>query len=163
MRNINNVMYLHGIMVSWSSRLETGIKEIDDQHKDLVRKVDELLNATNSFHQKENIAQMLEYLARYTVEHFQTEEKHMIASNYPKYKEHKAIHDEFVAKVGNLIKDYKERGSDVDIAVTVNGEVYNWLIQHIMRKDKELADFLKKVNPKISTTPRRRFFLRKFA
>lgn len=86
---------------------------------------------------------MLDYLSDYTIEHFQTEEKIMLNYNYPKYEEHKALHDGFVKKVDDLINEYKTQTSKVNIAVNV--EVYKWLIQHIMRKDKELAQFLNKV------------------
>lgn len=86
---------------------------------------------------------MLNYLANYTVEHFQTEEKHMVANKYPKYDEHKAIHDAFVGEVTHLIDDFNTRSAKVDLVINLNGKVVKWLISHIMGTDKELGTFLK--------------------
>ena len=68
--------------VQWSDDLTTGIDKIDNQHKNLIIKVNELLQAINAGKGKRQIGSMLEFLGEYVVEHFSTEEEYMKEYNY---------------------------------------------------------------------------------
>lgn len=129
-------------MVNWNSNLETGIEVIDNQHKELVEKVNELLEAGKNRRAKEEIESMLDFLEKYVVDHFATEEESMLKYDYPRYQEHKQIHQDFIQEVSELKAVYQERGAKLDLVITLNSKVVKWLINHIMGVDKQLAKFL---------------------
>ena len=130
-------------MVKWTKNLETGFDIIDVQHKELVDRINILLNATKNREGKEEIVETIEFLISYVDEHFGTEEKLMIKYNYPKYAEHKKLHDYFVEEVKQMLKDFLDKGGTSNLVVRLNGTLIKWLIDHIMKVDKELAKFFK--------------------
>ena len=67
----------------WSSQFETGIDLIDSQHKALFEAVNSL-EASFSIGNINNAAKKsLDFLEKYTIEHFQTEERFMRDAAYP--------------------------------------------------------------------------------
>jgi hemerythrin len=61
--------------VAWTEELATGIEVIDDQHKELFRRIDGLLEACKAGKGREAVAGVLAFLENYVVEHFAAEEK----------------------------------------------------------------------------------------
>ena len=82
----------------WTPDLDTHIELVDEQHKILVRCINELHEA-NQRKDFEAEGKIIEDLIRYTVEHFSDEEKLMDDAGYPLSKQHKQIHQRFVDKV----------------------------------------------------------------
>ncbi len=78
-------------MVKWTKSLVSGIPGIDKQHKELVDKINELLDATRSRKGKEEIVSIFEFLSVYVQEHFEDEERLLLKYNYPKFDEHKKL------------------------------------------------------------------------
>ncbi|MCY3413394.1 MAG: hemerythrin family protein [Candidatus Heimdallarchaeota archaeon] len=130
-------------MVEWSSRLETGIENIDAQHKGLVDTLNDLMKKTKEGTGKDEIEKMLDYLAEYTEKHFRDEEAIMEKYNYPQIDHHKTLHRQFEDEVTELIKDYVFSGGGADLLVKLNSRTMKWLIDHIMGIDQQLAKFLK--------------------
>jgi len=86
-------------MIQWESKYETGVEEIDNQHKKLVGMINELYSAIKSGEGKKVLDKILQELASYVDIHFGTEEKYMEEFNYPGYLSHKREHDNFTEKV----------------------------------------------------------------
>lgn len=124
----------------WSDSFSVGNPLIDEQHKKLVKLVDDLFTAMKERKTTEIISKVLNDLAEYTVYHFNTEESLFVRSNYPKIEEHKKIHQEFVAKVKAWISDFNE--GRTFISVEMLDFLTSWLINHIKGKDKEMATFV---------------------
>ena len=61
--------------LAWDSSYATGIQTFDDQHKVLIRMVNDLHDAMQQKRSKEAVGQILRGLADYTVTHFADEEK----------------------------------------------------------------------------------------
>ncbi|MDR1579872.1 MAG: hypothetical protein LBS35_05905, partial [Synergistaceae bacterium] len=55
----------------WSKTLETGIPNIDEQHKELFNQVDILIDGKNANRHKD----VLDYLETYIAKHFADEQK----------------------------------------------------------------------------------------
>lgn len=122
----------------WNDSLSTGIEDVDNQHKGLIDRVNELLQASISGKTGDEIDKTVNFLADYVVEHFQTEEKYMKKYDYPKYEEHKKIHDDFVQSFKELVKDK----DSVSFQVKLQTQVGQWLLNHINKTDKEMAEYL---------------------
>ena len=127
----------------WSKQLETGNENVDNQHKEIFRLVQHVLDADTFDNRKEKIETAMGFLSEYAVRHFATEEALMRESNYPLYEQHKGLHDEFVKQVVAFMAKFKESGDLLSVEETINNFVVKWLNEHILEKDKEMAKFYK--------------------
>jgi len=129
--------------IIWTEDLSTGVAEIDEQHKDLFRQLNDLLQACSQKKGKEEIGRFVGFLSDYVILHFATEEREMIAHNYPGMAEHKNEHEQFKLKIDGLKMDFFEHGASIDVVLMAARMSYDWLQQHIKRTDKALGAFLK--------------------
>ncbi len=129
------------VFMPWSKDLEIGIKEIDDQHKRLVKLVNQLYVGISQGKDKEYLSKILNELIEYTDYHFKTEEYYFDKFGYPETDIHKEIHRKLVEKVVNFKKKFEEGSA------TLSYELLNflkdWLINHIGKTDKKYGSFLK--------------------
>ena len=82
--------------------LVTGNEMIDTQHKELIDKINKLLDSCETSKEKVVAVKTLDYLADYTEFHFGEEEKLQESINYPAIAEHKKEHDKLRAVVKDL-------------------------------------------------------------
>ena len=130
--------------VRWASNLETGNHRIDQQHKQLFKLTSDIVESYMSGKSSELVAKTLDFLAEYTVKHFADEEALQIQYDFPEYKAHKKMHDDFKETVTDLIAKYKANDNSVDLHSTVNSIVVRWLVQHIQREDSKIAQHIRK-------------------
>jgi len=125
--------------IRWSELFETGIIEIDNQHKKLVEIINSLYEGYNS---KENfdLNITINALIKYSEYHFATEEKLFKKSKYPYYEEHIKIHSKFKEKFADLSNSQK--ASDHDMFIETLTFLKDWLIDHILNTDREYLDYL---------------------
>ena len=131
----------------WDAKLETGVDRIDDQHKELCRLVDLLLN--RGHHAR--IDDTIKFLGDYVVQHFSDEEALQVASRYPGLESHKTLHTDFIKVFIDLKTRYAESVDDEEerelTIMTINGAVVDWLRNHIMIHDRHFADWYKEHQP----------------
>jgi len=77
--------------ITWTNDLSVGIELIDEQHKMLIKHLNDLSQSLESGQGPAKIANTLNFLIDYTKFHFTAEEKHMAANDYPELKNHKKI------------------------------------------------------------------------
>ncbi|WP_176719945.1 bacteriohemerythrin [Desulfuribacillus alkaliarsenatis] len=134
-------------MFIWTEQLATGNKQIDDQHKEIFRKADEVfkLTATENIDQdsKEKLLKDFKFLISYMFEHFNAEENLMKQCNYEDFESHKAEHTQFIKKVGKLNKKLKETGYDIEFAEDLKYIIVELLVEHINETDKRFVDSVK--------------------
>lgn len=129
--------------LEFDSSLVTGNKMIDDQHREIIGKIDKLLTCCEQGGGKMQAIKMLDYLAEYTVFHFEAEEKLQEEVSYPGIQEHKAKHAEFKKAVEELHEMLEEEeGPSEAFVAAVKKNVVDWLFQHIKNKDQTLATFV---------------------
>ena len=88
--------------------LVTGNEMIDTQHKELIDKINKLLDSCETSKEKVVAVKTLDYLADYTEFHFGEEEKLQESINYPAIAEHKKEHDKLRAVVKDLYNMLEE-------------------------------------------------------
>jgi hemerythrin len=128
----------------WTPSLETGNLTIDEQHKQLIKAINDLLNACIGGKGKEALNPALDFLSAYTLKHFGDEEKLQIQYGYPDYQNHKQIHDAFVKFVKDLVTKMKTAGPTTILITEVSRGVGDWLINHIQKEDVKVAAHIKK-------------------
>ena len=126
--------------ILWKKIYETGNERVDDQHKEIFRLVQEVLDVHAFESRQEKIVVAMDFLSEYAVNHFASEEALMIESNYPGLEEHKAQHDDFVSKVVAFYERYKTEGDTISVSDTINDFVVAWLKEHIIGSDKLMAN-----------------------
>lgn len=123
--------------------LVTGNALIDGQHKELIEKINDLVNCCEQGGGKLKAIKMLEYLADYTEFHFGAEEKLQQEAEYPGFAEHKEKHEEFKQTVDELHEMLDEEEGPTDAFVdAVNRNVIQWLYGHIKGYDSSVAHFI---------------------
>jgi len=125
----------------WLPKYETGNPSVDRQHKRLFEMVNELHHGIVSGQGRETMGPTLKSLAKYTLEHFSTEEGFMRASNYEHYPRHKARHDELAKQVKELITQY-DSGA-LALPGTLSKFLADWLTHHIKEEDMEMITWLR--------------------
>ena len=129
--------------ITWTEDLRTGVDEIDNQHKDLFSRLNEILEACEHQKGKEEIGTFIDFLADYVILHFATEEREMVKYNYPGLIDHKNEHRQFTIKIGELQKSFNDQGASIDVVLTAVRASYDWLQNHIRKTDKALGAFLR--------------------
>jgi hemerythrin len=131
------------VEIVWDDSLSVGINLIDEQHKMLIKRLDDLSQAVCSNQAVGEILKTLDFLVEYTDYHFSTEEKHMNELQYPGFEYHHAQHEEFKGSLKNLIDDFEEEGATRSLSTAINQFLMNWLVNHIKNVDVEFGIFLK--------------------
>jgi len=130
------------VAIQWDEKqFATGHVVVDQQHRDLFKMVNELHDAIVAQRSREVLVPTLERLAKYTVEHFQTEQDLMTSLGYPEYAAHKQRHDELTAKVVELIEGY--RSARITLPVTLSRFLSDWLNHHIKGEDKRMIEWIR--------------------
>lgn len=119
-------------LLEWKKSYDTGIEEIDNQHRQLLEFLNELGKETASGDNRKT-AEILEGLSEYTVSHFAFEEALMEEAGYPYSNPHKHVHKTLIQRV----TAFKEKlAAGEAISEELHSFLRRWLINHIQRDDK---------------------------
>ena len=128
--------------IEWDQSLSIGIRLIDDQHKALIKRLNDVSVAIENNIGEREISKTLEFLSEYADYHFSTEEKHMAEQGFPGLETQKIKHQEFMDTLSNLDQDFEEEGSTRALSDAINNFLFNWLTNHIQGLDQQFGDFL---------------------
>lgn len=131
--------------IAWSSELETGIRRIDLQHEELVAMINAAEAACEKGDEAVALQEILPRLAGYVLFHFGTEEALFdTGASHAHAVAHRNAHREFTARLGAM-KAAAGNGTPGALAELI-GYLREWLLNHIMVTDKELARSIQSVN-----------------
>jgi hemerythrin len=127
----------------WDSSLECGYELVDNQHKQLVAAVNNLMEASQSGQGDQAVMQTMDFLTGYTIKHFADEEKLQQQYDYPDYLNHKRLHDEFKVTVKGLTERLIKEGPGPELVNVVSSAIAAWLLNHIKGDDFRMAAYVK--------------------
>ena len=130
------------VKIEWSDGLSIGVDLVDEQHKELLTKMNDISHSIEHNHGVESITKTLDFMIEYTDYHFGTEEKHMETTAYPRIEYHKKMHAEFVDMIKKMTTEYFEDGATQELAESVNVYLFNWLVKHIKGVDGAFGKYL---------------------
>jgi len=114
------------------------VAELDGQHQKLIALINDLTDAIKRGQGKAVSGQTLRGLTDYAQIHFQTEENYFARFAYPGAASHIHEHQEFTRKLaGFQVGGAKGQTRAIQLLQFLS----DWLIQHILKTDKEYADF----------------------
>jgi len=134
------------VAISWYPALAVGVHEVDEQHKEIFRRVDALVTALIAHRGADVVEPMFDFLGKYVVDHFGAEEALMKLHRYPLRAEHEAEHRAFVEDYGALRREYGRDGASGFLLVKLNNRVSQWLTSHIGGTDRALGRFLQETH-----------------
>jgi hemerythrin-like metal-binding protein len=124
----------------WDKNFETGVAEIDVQHKKLVSILNQLAAHLANLSTQITLNNIFQELAEYADYHFKTEEK--IWSRYLSkdswYANHEQVHQTFMGKVVAIKNNENEEPFD-DVIKHLVSFLSKWLAHHILDSDKRMA------------------------
>ncbi len=130
----------------WTNDLSVGVQEIDNQHKELFERINNLRAAMSQGKGRAEIGKTVKFLEEYVVEHFSMEEKYMGKYSYGAYLVHKAEHEAFIKDFADFKKKLEglelRGGITSFLTIDVQRRLVDWLLNHIAKIDKALGAFL---------------------
>lgn len=132
-------------MYELTKELETGNTIIDNEHRELIKAINNLLDACSKGQGRAQIESTMEFLKNYTSQHFAHEEQLQLKSKYPDYKNHKQYHEGFKRVVSDIEQQFKSEGPSIVLVGKVNSSIAGWLLNHIKREDKKVAAHIKSI------------------
>jgi hemerythrin len=135
------------MFIVWNEELATGDEEIDNQHKELFRRFNNLQSACKQGKGLDELSNLLTFLGEYVRSHFALEEQLQIVHDYPGYLKHKEEHDGFIRNLRKLEDQLNTKGTTSALLIQTNMAIGNWLTRHFTWTDKDLADFLHSALP----------------
>ena len=127
--------------IEWNDeKMATGFPEIDAQHKEWIRRVNEFDDAVINHKGQEVIQNTLDFLTQYSETHFADEEAIMAQHNSQLQKPNKTAHDEFRGKLAEISSWVKNAGATSVEVVELKIALEQWLVNHICTIDVEMRN-----------------------
>lgn len=127
----------------FTNNLVTGNKIIDEQHRELISKINDLLAAIETSQGQATAIRTLNFLNDYVIYHFEAEENLQKEAGYPGLKEHQkqhAILRQTVADLTDMLTE--EECASPAFMKQLNDKVIDWLYRHIEGFDRSVAEYL---------------------
>jgi len=131
------------VITDWNSNLETGNDQIDAQHRELLERFKHFSDACRNGKGKAEVAALYEFLEKYAVKHFGTEEALMGHHNYPYITTHRMEHQDFTTKLRHLKYEIDRDHITLPLIIETSENLLRWIINHIHKTDVQMAKFLK--------------------
>lgn len=125
-------------MLTWKPEFDTGVAEVDHDHKRLVEGLNKLEELLSTGKGSESITAVLAFLERYANEHFAREETCMHRMRCPTEAANLVAHAQFRQTFAKAKEKLQNPASGALVARQVHTELVNWITNHIMKIDMGL-------------------------
>ncbi|MFA6014663.1 MAG: hemerythrin family protein [Gallionellaceae bacterium] len=131
--------------LEWREQLSVGNNVIDADHKYLIELINQIqvnLKAKN----REELKKLLDDLSRYSLVHFDREEKIAIAAGYDRASILHISHEELIKQLDQVKAEINTLGQEWSAEVTTHFTqfLHDWLINHVIKEDLLMRPYLKK-------------------
>jgi len=128
-------------MIKWEENYSVGIQSIDNQHKEIFKFLNKLLEALKQGKASSVTMQIIQDLEQYAIMHFHKEEFFFQRFNFSGAAKHIAVHQFFTQKVADLKADLK--AGKVTIAFELLNFLKDWIEHHILEEDKKYSELFR--------------------
>jgi hemerythrin len=127
-------------LIEWRSEFETGIDEVDAEHRELVELINALHREVGDKSDSDTISAFLGEVFARIAAHFALEETVMRKHAYDEYAAHKAEHERLLDEIRDIM-DAHEAGS-AEYGTALSTTVRDWFVNHFKYKDARLHRML---------------------
>jgi hemerythrin len=124
-------------LIEWRKEYETGVREVDHEHQELVEIINELHEQIGAGASRDTISAFLGEVFAKISAHFALEETVMRKHDYDEYADHKADHEKLLDDLRDIMDDF-EAGAGTDYKQALAGAVRDWFVNHFKTKDARL-------------------------
>jgi methyl-accepting chemotaxis protein len=124
--------------VTWDQSMATGLVNIDEQHKQLIYKLNELVAAMKQQRGRVEIDGILKFLEGYVKVHFSDEERCMETYHCPLAETNRRAHAKFTETFYSLRDQFQKEGPSAALAIAIQRDLMDWLLNHIRQVDTSL-------------------------
>ncbi len=132
--------------MQWTEKMSVGLKELDDDHKQIIKAINQLEANAGDESRGQVVRQCLLGLRRYAEFHFAREEKVLGVTTFPGLEVQQSEHRDFIDRIRAVSQRFDE---DPDgTCAYINGELLtflrDWLTHHILIEDMAYKPFVEK-------------------
>lgn len=138
------------LAICWRDEYSTGIVEIDDQHKELIKRFGLVEDAVANRQGWSELHFAILGILRYADFHFQFEEALMRLYGFPQIESHVREHRRILQAAEIFIDESLRQGALADVAQFYR----DWLATHIQMDDRHYAEFILAGNPVVTSVSR---------
>ena len=128
-------------LIEWRSELLLHSPVLDEQHQELVARANVLHEALFNGEPRKEILVKFSALSNYAEMHFRTEEQMIFDHGYDGYEAHTAEHARLLEQIHLARREFADGAIDPCQALALFIRV--WTEEHIVTRDKQLAESLK--------------------
>ena len=125
------------VLIQWRPEFDTGIIEVDHEHRELVGLINALHTAVGSNADKDTVSTFLGEVFAKIAAHFALEETVMRKHEYDEYPAHKADHEKLLDDLRDIMDDY-DAGRFTNYEEALGSAVRDWFVDHFKTKDARL-------------------------
>lgn len=124
-------------LIAWRPEFETGIPDVDHEHRELVNLINELHDRLSDNPSREEVEAFVGEVFAKIAAHFALEEAFMRRYGYDEYEEHKAEHEKLLDEIADII-DAVARGDYDNYREELSRRIHDWFVEHFRTKDARL-------------------------
>jgi len=121
--------------LAWRPEYSVGVKDLDDQHKELIRIMNEVMTCINNVPSEKRISAITDHLVAYKKDHFATEEMYFEKFKFSGGKAHTMAHKAFDAQVNAMKKEHAD--DPIAFAFSLVDFLEDWLLIHLDKMDHQ--------------------------
>jgi hemerythrin len=131
----------------WKEKYRIGVEHIDEQHKELFKRVFNFLQTVQSKEtwedKLEKVKETMAFMKDYVIVHFNDEEIYQEQIGYPDIETHKEVHSNFKEEVHDYVRSFEQEGFDEEKIQEFGAKLMTWLIMHVAKMDQEIGRYVK--------------------
>jgi hemerythrin len=125
-------------LIEWNEDFAVSNPELDKNHRELIEDINDLYKQLGSDRHELTVIDFLGAVYAEARAHFIREEEIMLEHDYPAYEDHKAEHERFLERMGELVDEYQD-----DMQIEDGGMslwLSHWFVNHFQVHDARLRD-----------------------
>jgi len=128
-------------LIEWRREFETGIADVDYEHRELIGLINELHGTMQSGADRATVAEFLgEVFARISA-HFALEETVMRRERYDEYEAHKTEHETLLDEMRDIM-DAHDQNTESGYEDALSSALSGWFVNHFKTKDARMHRML---------------------
>lgn len=120
-------------ILKWRQSYETGVEEMDEQHKKLIDLINTMYRVMRGKHEASAVDGVLEEMAEYAGVHFKAEEAMLKSLDFKEYQDHVALHQEYQLRMEELMAEHSREPEKAE--KNIYTFLRKWWLEHIVQED----------------------------
>lgn len=129
------------LLMTWKQALSTDVISIDQQHQDLIARLQNFFVAVHGGLSRQQLISGLDGLIQMVADHFAHEERVMRNIQLPTLAVHEHLHRALLAEI-NEFREEVALGSNERSAADIEHFLNIWLYRHIVEEDQKIHHHL---------------------